>query len=344
HPLFALISFLFERCDQSTASSVSQPIKNIDNDINNHFMKLHQEETPIFTEDSDVDNLMIETLKVLKIHLIELEKVHDLCKDFCSRYIRCLKTSMHSSQLVPIDLDDDNEASIEIPNADSSLMSPLKSPLISTNLISPISNLGQGQVVSGGTVYQMVQTPQGLAVEWHVSHLHIASADTQIFMNSDDDSQQKKSKRGVLPKKATKVMKAWLFQHLSHPYPNEDEKRQIASQTNLTILQVNNWFINGRRRILQPMMNSSNELAKHKPKRHNKKSAQRFWPPTSSAEQAGGEEEEEEEEDEEDNEEETDEEVRHSFLRSMYRSLVIRFFHGSVKKQQLCIYNYIIVL
>ena len=30
----------------------------------------------------------------------------------------------------------------------------------------------------------------------------------------------------------------YLFQH---PYPTEDEKRQIASQTNLTLLQVNNW-------------------------------------------------------------------------------------------------------
>ncbi|EDV25759.1 uncharacterized protein TRIADDRAFT_9468, partial [Trichoplax adhaerens] len=60
-------------------------------------------------------------------------------------------------------------------------------------------------------------------------------------------------KRGILPKQATTVMKTWLFQHLMHPYPTEDEKRAIATQTNLSILQVNNWFINARRRILQPM-------------------------------------------------------------------------------------------
>ncbi|TNN07331.1 Homeobox protein isoform 2, partial [Schistosoma japonicum] len=67
-----------------------------------------------------------------------------------------------------------------------------------------------------------------------------------------------KQKRGVLPKRATQIMKQWLFQHLVHPYPTEDEKRQIAGQTNLTLLQVNNWFINARRRILQPMLDSSN--------------------------------------------------------------------------------------
>lgn len=28
-----------------------------------------------------------------------------------------------------------------------------------------------------------------------------------------------------------------------HPYPTEDEKKQIALQTNLTLLQVNNWWV-----------------------------------------------------------------------------------------------------
>lgn len=28
-----------------------------------------------------------------------------------------------------------------------------------------------------------------------------------------------------------------------HPYPTEDEKKQIAHQTNLTLLQVNNWYV-----------------------------------------------------------------------------------------------------
>lgn len=94
----------------------------------------------------------------------------------------------------------------------------------------------------------------------------------------------RKQKRGVLPKHATSVMRSWLFQHLVHPYPTEDEKRHIAAQTNLTLLQVNNWFINARRRILQPMLDASaptdNSVAAsptHKKKKgHNNN--RRFWP------------------------------------------------------------------
>ena len=68
---------------------------------------------------------------------------------------------------------------------------------------------------------------------------------------------------------------------LQHPYPTEDEKRQIAGQTNLTLLQVNNWFINARRRILQPMLDASNpeQTSKKKKQTASRPSNARFWPP-----------------------------------------------------------------
>ncbi|MGH0167494.1 UNVERIFIED_CONTAM: hypothetical protein FKN15_052569 [Acipenser sinensis] len=60
-------------------------------------------------------------------------------------------------------------------------------------------------------------------------------------------------------------MRAWLFQHLSHPYPSEEQKKQLAQDTGLTILQVNNWFINARRRIVQPMIDQSNRSGQGTP-------------------------------------------------------------------------------
>ncbi|CAH8443628.1 unnamed protein product [Dicrocoelium dendriticum] len=86
----------------------------------------------------------------------------------------------------------------------------------------------------------------------------VAANDAALHARLDSLCVGTKQKRGVLPKRATQIMKQWLFQHLVHPYPTEDEKRLIANQTNLTLLQVNNWFINARRRILQPMLDASN--------------------------------------------------------------------------------------
>ncbi|KAH0947093.1 hypothetical protein HN011_011335 [Eciton burchellii] len=49
---------------------------------------------------------MVQAIQVLRFHLLELEKVHELCDNFCHRYISCLKGKM------PIDLViDDRESS-----------------------------------------------------------------------------------------------------------------------------------------------------------------------------------------------------------------------------------------
>ncbi|KAL3308174.1 Homeobox protein Meis3, partial [Cichlidogyrus casuarinus] len=57
----------------------------------------------------------------------------------------------------------------------------------------------------------------------------------------------------------SKQVRLTLFlSRLQHPYPSEDQKKQLSKDTGLTILQVNNWFINARRRIVQPMIDQSN--------------------------------------------------------------------------------------
>ncbi|KAG0168564.1 hypothetical protein DFQ29_010099 [Apophysomyces sp. BC1021] len=68
----------------------------------------------------------------------------------------------------------------------------------------------------------------------------------------------KKRRRGNLPKEVTEFLKRWLVQHKKHPYPSEKEKADLAHRTGLTMNQISNWFINARRRILQPMLESEN--------------------------------------------------------------------------------------
>lgn len=51
-------------------------------------------------------------------------------------------------------------------------------------------------------------------------------------------------KRGKLPKETTDYLKAWLHRHSDHPYPSEEEKKQLCLATGLSMSQVSNWMIN----------------------------------------------------------------------------------------------------
>ncbi|KAG0249843.1 hypothetical protein BG011_008877 [Mortierella polycephala] len=70
--------------------------------------------------------------------------------------------------------------------------------------------------------------------------------------NSNMDPNRKR--RGNLPKSVTSILKNWLVQHATHPYPTEDEKMRLSEETRLSMNQISNWFINARRRILQPIL------------------------------------------------------------------------------------------
>ncbi|KAK0527558.1 Homeobox protein tos8 [Tilletia horrida] len=59
------------------------------------------------------------------------------------------------------------------------------------------------------------------------------------------------TRRGNYPRSVTEYLKAWLFSHREHPYPTDQEKRELARHTNLTMTQLNNWLINARRRLLR---------------------------------------------------------------------------------------------
>lgn len=303
HPLFPLLALLFEKCEQATQGSECITSASFDVDIENFVHQQEQEHKPFFSEDPELDNLMVKAIQVLRIHLLELEKVNELCKDFCNRYITCLKTKMHSDNLLRSDLSGPYSPTHttlslqqDMHQSSTPSMTTISSALNPSGIIVPASTLQQGsvamttinssQVVSGGTLYQPVTmvTSQGQVLTQAIPQgtIQIQNAQLNLDLSSLLDSEDKKSKnkRGVLPKQATNIMRSWLFQHLMHPYPTEDEKRQIAGQTNLTLLQVNNWFINARRRILQPMLDASNPdpAPKAKKMKSQHRPTQRFWP------------------------------------------------------------------
>ncbi|GLD72229.1 glutamate receptor 1-like protein, partial [Lates japonicus] len=105
HPLFPLLALIFEKCELATCTPRESGVAGGDvcsSDSFNEdiavFSKQIRSEKPLFSSNPELDNLMIQAIQVLRFHLLELEKVHELCDNFCHRYISCLKGKM------PIDL------------------------------------------------------------------------------------------------------------------------------------------------------------------------------------------------------------------------------------------------
>ncbi|GFN82869.1 homeobox protein meis1 [Plakobranchus ocellatus] len=107
HQLFPLLALIFEKCELATCTPREPGVTGGDvcssdsfNEDISSFSKqvLSRLEKPLFTANHELDSLMIQAIQVLRFHLLELEKVHELCDNFCHRYISCLKGKM------PIDL------------------------------------------------------------------------------------------------------------------------------------------------------------------------------------------------------------------------------------------------
>ncbi|XP_007257448.3 homeobox protein Meis2a isoform X3 [Astyanax mexicanus] len=280
HPLFPLLALVFEKCELATCTPREPGVAGGDvcsSDSFNEdiavFAKQVRAEKPLFSSNPELDNLMIQAIQVLRFHLLELEKVHELCDNFCHRYISCLKGKM------PIDLViDERDGSSK---SDHEELSGSSTNLADHNPTSwrdhddatSTHSAGTPGPSSGGHASQSGDNSSeqekargtGLLELWSFRlgregdglDNSVASPGTGDDDDPDKDKKRQK-KRGIFPKVATNIMRAWLFQHLTHPYPSEEQKKQLAQDTGLTILQVNNWFINARRRIVQPMIDQSN--------------------------------------------------------------------------------------
>ncbi|KAK9520509.1 hypothetical protein VZT92_020390 [Zoarces viviparus] len=270
HPLFPLLALVFEKCELATCSprdpaslSATSHLPGMTNhsdvcssesfnDDIAAFAKQIRSEKPIFSSNPELDNLMIQAIQVLRFHLLELEKVHDLCDNFCHRYITCLKGKM-PTDLILDDREGGSKSDMEdFTGSCTSLSEQNASWLREPDecATTPLGTPGTCGLPSHSTLDNCSDPGDGLDGGG-------ASPSTGDDDDSDRDRRNNK-KRGIFPKVATNIMRAWLFQHLSHPYPSEEQKKQLSLDTGLTILQVNNWFINARRRIVQPMIDQSN--------------------------------------------------------------------------------------
>ncbi|ONK81218.1 uncharacterized protein A4U43_C01F26640 [Asparagus officinalis] len=72
------------------------------------------------------------------------------------------------------------------------------------------------------------------------------------YLSSLKKEFSKKKKKGKLPKEARQILLEWWTSHYKWPYPTEADKIALAESTGLDQKQINNWFINQRKRHWKP--------------------------------------------------------------------------------------------
>uniref|UniRef100_A0A8C2DKV2 Meis homeobox 2a n=1 Tax=Cyprinus carpio TaxID=7962 RepID=A0A8C2DKV2_CYPCA len=233
HPLFPLLALVFEKCELATCTPREPGVAGGDvcsSDSFNEdiavFAKQIRAEKPLFSSNPELDNLMIQSIQVLRFHLLELEKVHELCDNFCHRYISCLKGKM------PIDLVIDERDGCksdfdDISGSSTNLADHNPASWRDMDDAHSTPSVGTPGPSSGGHASQSGDNSSELGDGLDNS---LASPGTG---DEDDQDKKRQKKRGIFPKVATNIMRAWLFQHLTVRCKSRSSSQNLEDFTDL---------------------------------------------------------------------------------------------------------------
>ena len=306
HPLYPLLQTLIDKTvSYRSILTTSDPEKLLSflnqQDNQNNFIfeiqelvrKNEQEYTPLFTEDREINTIVLFSIKILYVYFLDLHKCCSLSHTFVQNYSDVLirnrqrndsgvthsalkevngKINSLSSNLNPEGFQKfPNYTAKELVEGPDSKLFRMKNEIILESRVNDRIQFAEEGIFfrkkneipkfqtkpedSNFPKPPMILPPDPQPRNWSFTgpDKQYTSA-TPPSVPNGTHTTPRFTKRSNLPRPAVDTLKSWLFQHLVHPYPTEEEKRLLAQQTNLNLTQVNNWFINARRRILQPML------------------------------------------------------------------------------------------
>jgi len=120
-----------------------------------------------------------------------------------------------------------------------------------------ISVMGEGQV-------RLLSVPAPVILSAHntvnylVRHGDFKHCQTIIQHGWNQESLQKSKsqKKRTFSEETLSILKSWLFRNIMHPYPTDQQKQELVSQTGMSLSQLNNWLINSRRRMLKRLLST----------------------------------------------------------------------------------------
>lgn len=275
HKLYPVLELMLKKCELATWN-MSKDVFSMD-DVCDLFAELEEDGDSIRSDNEELDSLLVNAILMLRIHLIELSKVFDLCTDFKLKYIQSLKKKMSQETMIGLSGDSDEEAGSPtgpLEFTDQRFITDLHARNSTLAMLAtangmvtiPLSFFNSSTIhtppsCSSTAINNTAATKPPLYVHQDAkSKAKDAEKSSSRFneklgdgrpqsqqCTEDDDRNELKRK---LPTRAVDILKSWFHQHNSHPYPTDNEKAELSKETGLHITQINNWFINARRRIV----------------------------------------------------------------------------------------------
>ncbi|KAI6659314.1 Myeloid Ecotropic Viral Integration Site 1 (Meis) homeobox transcription factor [Oopsacas minuta] len=300
HPLYPLLQNLVDKTAAYRSILTTPDPDKLESFLNQHnsptnfaseiqdFVKRSEpEHTPLFTEDKEINTLVLFSIKMLYFYLQYLHECCVLSHTYVHNYIDVLKQNRHRNDGLPmhrelngktnnvnVDFTPDGLHLIphnEIAEKDEAKQRAKNDIIFESNtkinerIRFPEKGIYFQECPSKPEDQQFAKSAMLLPHDPQNRNWPFPTPDKSFVATpppvpNGTHTTPRFTKRSNLPRPAVDILKSWLFNHLVHPYPTEEEKRSLAQQTNLNLTQVNNWFINARRRILQPMLEPRSQV------------------------------------------------------------------------------------